>query len=491
MKLAITSIFIGVFAFVLYLVTLAPTFGWGDSADLAMRMVSHSDTTFAVGSRNYQIYFWIGSLFQLLPTGDAGTRANIMSVFFGAVTTGVVAFLTGYLTRNFVAGLAAGISLMVAHTFWFMSVTAEVYTFNTTLIFGCYTLIAAWWRTHHIRYLMIATIVAGIALSHHATGLILAATIFPLIAMRIKSLRLLHIAMLVCIFFVSSSLYLQRTAFLLSLDIPFLYAVGLATPTNLFFDASPVRESIKLTAYAGYNFLGFGFPLAAGGMVIAWQKRMWEMLPPILWLLLIIYAGITSSIPDKFNIYVLAYPVLAIGIGIAVATAKDTFLHTKKRLVLLLLLLGLTPPLGYIATIYTTQLLGVDLVKARIVPYRDNAWYFMWPSKRGDMGARQYATEALAAVEKNTLLIADYTLWRPLYFMQAVENMRPDVNLVWVENLRWRSSVLDYIKTIDCKQSVYLATNTPPEYYQLKDILTQHSLKQVGVVFKVERKCLK
>lgn len=491
MKLAITSIFIGVFAFVLYLVTLAPTFGWGDSADLAMRLVSQSDNTFAAGSRNYQIYLWIGSVFQLLPFGDAGTRSNIMAAFFGAVTVGLVSFMAGYITRNFMAGLAAGISLTVAHTFWFMSVTAEVYTFNTVLIFGCYALIAAWWRTHHVRYFMIATTLAGIALSHHATGLILAATIFPLIALRIKSLRLLHITLLVCLFFAASFLYFQRTLLSLSLDVPFLYAVGLATPTNFFFDASPVRESIKLATYVGYNFMGFGFPLAAGGMVIAWQKRMWEMLPPILWLLSIIYAGITSSIPDKFNIYVLAYPVLAIGIGIAVAHAHKTFLRNTKLAILLIISLGIIPPLGYVAAVHTTKFLGIDLVKARQAPYRDNAWYFMWPSKHGDTGPRQYATEALTAVDKNAILIADYTLWRPLYFMQAVENMRPDVELVWVERLRWRSSVVDYINSIDCKQSVYLATNTPPQYYQLEDILKHYSIKQVRVVFKVERKCLK
>jgi hypothetical protein len=305
--------------------------------------------------------------------------------------------------------------------------------------------------------------------------------------MQIKSLRLLQITLLACAFLASSFLYLQRTALLLSSDIPFLYAVGLSTPTNLFFDASPPREILKFIAYAAYNFMGFGFLLLIWGIVIIWQKRIWEMLPAILWLLVVVYAGITSSIPDKFNIYVLVYPVLAICIGIAVAHARNTFLRNAKFAIPFIISLGIIPPLGYVAAIHTTTFLGIDVVKARQAPYRDNAWYFMWPSKSGDAGPRQYATEALSVVNKNAVLITDYTLWRPLYFMQAVENMRPDVNLVWVENLRWRSSVLDYIKTIDCKQSVYLATNTPPQYYQLEEILKQYRIKQVGVVFQIER----
>ncbi|OYW82863.1 MAG: hypothetical protein B7Z22_13455, partial [Hyphomonas sp. 32-62-5] len=77
------------FALALYAFTLAPTFGWGDSADLAMRMVTDSDPTFVGRGRDYPLYRWVGGFFQLLPFGDVGTRANAMAAFFGAVTVGV------------------------------------------------------------------------------------------------------------------------------------------------------------------------------------------------------------------------------------------------------------------------------------------------------------------------------------------------------------------------------------------------------------------
>lgn len=295
-----TPVLLGVFAFVLYVCTLAPTFGWGDSADLAMRMVYDGDHFFAVGSRGYPFYLWVGSLFQLLPIGDAGTRANIMSAFFGAVTIGLVASLSGYITRSLFATLASGIALMVAHTFWFMSVTAEVYTFNAVLIFGCYAFIALWWRTQYFRYLIAATLFAGLALSHHTSGLVVVTTIAPLISLRIKSLRIWQLALLICLFILTSALYIERTLLYLSYNLPLVSALGLISPKNLFFQVSPLKEFFKFIAYSGYNFMGFGFLLGVWGIILTWQKKMWEMLPPMLWLIIMVYVGVTSSIPDKF-----------------------------------------------------------------------------------------------------------------------------------------------------------------------------------------------
>ncbi len=479
MSLRNAPFFCALFALGLYLFTLAPTIGWGDSADIAMRMAGHN-SIFANSSRDYVLYRTIGVVFQALPIGDAGTRANIMAAFFGAVTVGLVAFSSGFLTRNIYAAFAAGIALTVSHTFWLMSVTAEVYTFSTALVFACYALVALWWRTAKTIYLVSAFLCAGLALSHHVTGFLLAATIAPLVLLRIRKLPIATLAICICVFLLTSFIYWKRSVMWLLLDAPFAWALGLYTPANAFFSVSPPRELLKFIAYAGYNFFGVGLPLAALGLFVAWREKIWEMLPALLWFLLIVFLGTTSSIPDKFNIYVLCYPVLAICIGLGVGTLRN------KLTIAALLSLAIIPPIGYVATINATKLLGIDLVGARTVPYRDNAWYFMWPSKRGDFGPRKYAEEALKAVDKDAVLIADYTLWQTLYFMQAVEWMRPDVKLVWVEPLLPKG-VAHYIAQLPAGTPVFLAINTPPQYYQLAEIQKRYSLKQKGVVFKVIR----
>lgn len=475
-------------ALLLYGITRAPTFGWGDSADLAMRMVYHGDTTFIGSSRDYVLYRWVGAWFQHLPLGDVGARANSMTAFFGAVTVGIVAFITGYVTRDRVAALAAGVALTVSHTFWLMSVVAEVYTFNAALVFGCYALLAVWWRTQQQAYLVAIALLAGLALMHHATGLVLAATLAPLILVRIRHVSWHWLLLSLAVYAASSAFYWQRTWTRLQADQPLLKALGLQTPTNLLFDVSPLHELLKFIAYVGYNYFGLAALLMLWGIATLWRNRVWEMLPPLLWFGLMVFAGITSSIPDKFNIYVLVYPVLAIAVGVGAAQCYTRWLQPKRgALFALLAALAIVPPLGYVASIMAAQRLSIDLVGARTMPYRDNNWYFMWPAKYGDWGPRQYAEEALQNVAPHALLIADYSLWRTLYLLQAVEGARPDVTVQWVEPLMWRGTVLQAIDAWPCAQPVYLATDTPAAYYQIDAVRAQHTLTPEGVVFRVSR----
>jgi hypothetical protein len=474
------------FALALYWFTLAPTFGWGDSADLAIRIVMDNDHTFTGGSRDYLLYRWVGGLFQWLPFGDVGACANAMSAFFGAVTVAIIAFMSGRLARSAYAACCAGIALTVSHSFWLMSVIAEVYTFNAALIFAAYAFMMCWWQTSNKWYLLGVAVFAGLALHHHATGLVVAATLAALGIVRIRQLSVGFIALLALVFLAVSFRYWQLASIHIMAGYPFMKSVGLQNPANLNYAVAPLHEAAKFLAYVAYNFLSPAMPLAVWGLLILWRKRRAEMLPPILWLGMLVGAGITSSIPDKFNIYVLVYPVLAIAVGIASAEAKKRF---PKLAAVLLLSLVLLPPLGYVAAVKVAQRLEMDLVGARTIPYRENNWYFMVPSKRGDMGPRRYAEEALATVDKNAVLIADYSLWRPLYLLQAVEAVRPDVTLVWAEPLMWRGTMREYIERLPCAQPVYLATDTPADYYQLDALRKHYTITKIGLIVQVEREC--
>jgi hypothetical protein len=126
------------------------------------------------------------------------------------------------------------------------------------------------------------------------------------------------------------------------------------------------------------------------------------------------------------------------------------------------------------------------LTGAREAPHRDRNLYFLWPPKNGDFGPRKYAEEALHALDADALLIADYTLWRPLLFLQAVEKQRPDVKIVFVEPL-YSQGVDNFIDEQLEYKPVYLATDNPGRYYQLDRLEKRFSLRQVGSVFRVYR----
>lgn len=476
-------------ALVLYLATLAPTIGWGDSADLAMRMVSDADPTFVHGTRDYVLYRLVGGVFQALPIGDAGTRANLATAVFGAATVGLVAVYAGRLSGSALAAFGAGAAIAVAHSFWLLAVAAEVYTFTLLLAWSAFLALAAWCRGSGTWALLAAAGCAGLSLSHHATGLPLAAALAPLVLIGWRRLTLAAALGALAVWAAGAGIYWDRAWTDLMAGEPWLKAFEIV-PRDLTADAgSRVRELAKAGLFAGYNFAGLGLLLAPLGLWWLWQARAVSALPPLLWAGGFLWVGVVSPISDKHNIYVLVYPTVALLVGLGVAALLNLVRLSPALRVSLIALLAIGPIATYAATVPVTRALGITLFSAREVIHRDNAWFFLWPPKSGDWGPRRFAEEAFAAVEPRAVLITDYTLWRPLLFLQAVEGARDDVELVFVEPLfRGRDAgegVDAFIARQDCARPVYLAADRPASYYELDAVLARFGLEPAGPVFRV------
>lgn len=475
-------------AMLLYSLTVAPTFSWGDSADLAMRLVSDVDQSFVGTHRDYVLWRQVGQAAAWLPIQDAGLRANLFTAFWGAVTVGSVAAFVQVMSRSTFAAIAAACSLTVAHSFWLLSVIAEVYTFNAALVFLSFACIACWWDNRRPYLLWSAAFFSGLSLVHHATGLVLAASLIPLIAMRIRMIGLSTLGTALAIFMLTSLNYWADIFPRFGSDMGLLNALGLKMTQNNFFQISPHKEAIKFAAYLTFNFIGIGIFLGIIGFFQAIKNKSWIVLPPLLWASAFIYAGVTTSIPDKFNVYVLVYPSFAILVGLGTAWCVERFAFKVRGAVAILILLLLIPPLGYSTTVWASRTLGIDFVGARIAPLRDNTSYFLWPPKSGDYGPRIFAERVLSDAPTGAVLIADYTLWRPIYFVQAVESFRTDVEVQFVERL-FREGVDNWIAQQPCERRVFLATVNPPQYYQLDRIEARFDLVERGSLYEVQRAC--
>lgn len=477
---------LGVAAFVLYVVTLAPTFGWGDSADLAMRMATDSDATFVGSSRDYVLYRAVAGACQALPVGDVGYRANLATAAFGGLAVGLVAYLSGRLAGSRLAAVGAAATLAVSHTFWLLSVTAEVYTFQLALVYGSLTALDTWRRSGATWSLLAAAACAGLGLSHHASTWVLVASLAPVLVLGRRHLRALPSLAALGVFVMTSALYVQRFTADLGKGRGLVRALGLSTPGNPFYDAAPLKEAVKFVGYTGYNFAGFGALLAVLGLVVVLRRRDAASFGLLVWGALLVGAGVGSTIPDKFNIYVMAYPSLACLAGEGLVAARARWSLSSRVVAWVVAALVLVPVATYATVVQVSRVTGVDLVGARQAPYRDNAAYFMWPAKNGDTGPRRYAEEALAAMPQGAVLIVDYTLWRPLLLLQRVEGVRGDVELRFVEKLL-KPGVAEFIAGVPPERAVYLGTDTPAAYYQLDRVKAAYGLQREGVVVRVVR----
>lgn len=472
----------------LYALSVAPTISWGDSADLALRLVWDGDPTFVGTPRDYVLWRTVGQVATWLPLGDAGLRANLFTAFWGAVTVGAVAALVQMLTRSVPAALAAAAALAVAHSFWLLSVMAEVYTFQAALVMLAFAFSARWWQTGGAPWLWAAALATGLCLSHRETGHILAVSLLPLVLLRLRAIGVRDFAVAVALYAAGASLYWSEALPRLLAGEPLLVALGLSVPQNALFHTSAGREALKFGAYLAFNFIGLALPLGVAGLVEATRRRLLPMLPPVIWAVFIAGGGMASSIPDKFNVYVLVYPVFALAVGLGVDWLLQRARATTALEAALIAALLVVPPVFYYGVARLSGTLGIDLVGARPAPMRDNDLYFLFPPKTGDRGPREYAEAALSAAPQDALLVTDYTLWRPLLFVQTTEGLRPDVGLVFVERL-FREGVDNWIARQPCDRPVVLATDRPASYYQLDRVRQRFGLEPIGPAFLVTGRC--
>jgi hypothetical protein len=170
----------GLFVFVLYLRTLAPTVLYYDDPgmlDAAMLQMQVAVLGIAHPT-GYPTYLTLSHLFTYLPVGDVAYRVNLASAAYGALAVGAV-FAAGYLlSRRVVAAAVAAVAFGVGEAIWSQAVIAEVYTMNALLISLTLVCLLLWRDRGRDRYLLLAAFLSGLCLTHHLTsGLLLPASL--------------------------------------------------------------------------------------------------------------------------------------------------------------------------------------------------------------------------------------------------------------------------------------------------------------------------
>jgi len=136
----------------------------------------------------------------------------------------------------------------------------------------------------------------------------------------------------------------------------------------------------------------------------------------------------------KYTFYISDYAVFSIFVGYGFFTfmnyVKNKGYSLTKIFSIGLALIILLPLLLYNITPHASKNLGIDLLHARTIPYRDNEKYFLNPSKRGYIGAARYAEEVFKTAKLESIIIADFTLCTVLEYSQQIKGARSDISVI-------------------------------------------------------------
>ena len=435
-------------ALTVFILTLAPSVAFIDSGLLTVAAWSGGNAH----PPGFPLYLLLTKLIMLLPLRSIAWRANLASALFAAGACAMVALATaeallyapavpGKKKKSAVAppsslkvalGMAiAGLLLLFGRTLWGYATIAEVYALNTFLLAAILWMVLRWRRTRAARDLYIAAAVSGLALGvHHVTVGITLIAVAVFVLKTGKFSREVRVAIVIA-FVAGIAVYAY-----LPIAASHEAALNWGDPSNAkqiwqHVSAAQFRSFMKTSA--GSSQLGviarligreFGPPRFPGIAILA-VIGLFAMLRRDRALLLLALLTIGGCCA-----WMLVYPIqndrdaylLPAFLVIAVATAYGAATLAGRKPALMAAFLALPA----IATIMHW-------------PYRDRSEWRV---------PQRYVENAFRPIRENALLITSAEqLYTPLFYLQEVERVRPDIRtLNWELLMRWW-----YIDTMERK----------------------------------------
>jgi hypothetical protein len=484
--------------FLLYLRTLAPTVGEADPFEF---QVSAYRLGIAHGN-GYPLLMLLGKLFTLLPVGGtAAFRANLTSAFFAAAAAVGVERLARKLSASPFAALLAGLAFGVSPTLWARATELEAYTLNAAflaaLLYLCFVLIdrSPSNRRPPTAVFYLLAFLFGLGLTNHLTTLIAAPVVLIAYGRWLMANRASPIAknaspqpvtpsprhrssfiLLPLLFLLGLSVYLYlplrwpavNNGELLSLE-RFVHIVKGGESTGEFNPSLPFTDAVRWGSLLRKVPGQYGWPgiaLAAAGAIALAARRgaRWHLA-----LLMLTYAGHVFFImayntrdPDWSDFFIPLHLIAAVMMGVGVQAILDTpytrFMSSALRCVACCAF-SLIP----LYSIWNT------------FPQVDRSQN--WANYRLGQYTLSYPLAPGAAI------LVDPARMAPLYYLQVVEGVRPDLDIILLPDEASYRAVLDERLAApqagsSTGQTVYLARYLP-------GLGSGYSLRSVGPLAEV------
>nr|MBC7243906.1 DUF2723 domain-containing protein [Chloroflexota bacterium] len=404
---------------VLYVHTLAPTILPADSGEF--QLVAH--VLGIAHPPGYPFYTMLAKLFTFIPWGDIAHRVNLLSAVTSAFALLTLSSTVRCVTGSGMAGWIAAAMLGVAPTFWAQSTTANIR--SLTALFTALQLhaLVAYAEKKQPNYLLVFAFVLGLGLTHHSSLLLLAPPY--IVFLLLSDPALLR----------KPRVWLRPLlAFLLSLSI--LLYLPLRSAMGAPFDPQPIRSlSGFLNHVLALGFRGDMFYFVQPSVLLARLRVLGNILAlefTSIWLVWGIVG--TGSLLLRRKKLLLLYGGVFLVNALTAATYRAP--QTVEYLMPAYVALAFICAYGawsFSGLLRLRSLSSLVLAIAMLVPA-----VMLWrnyPSFRQlsrDVSARQYAEGLLAEAPQGACILANWHYATPLWYLQRVEKVRPDVEVLYV-----------------------------------------------------------
>jgi len=396
-----------------YVYTLAPTVLPSDHGEYQFKLY----TMELIHPPGYPLYLLLGRMWMsLIPFGSVAYRANLFSAVCAAMAVWLLyRFLRLFLRARVPALVGAGL-LAFSPLFWNYAIIATVYSMNALLFTASlYLWLAAYDRQ---RSFLWVTFVFGLGLAHHRL-IVVSAPAFLLVTLvarrrMLPSLRAWLLAVLTLLLPLSLyGLLIWQGAWPLPALLRHVLISGGAVRYMHGIGAVRVRLTQIVWPWLSQE-IGWPLTLLGIGTLVAllWLPNLIRqtrrryvalLLVGLLFSHLAFYSLVLIE-PDEPRYFMPAYALAAAGVGAAVACAQAGLRRWREN---------------------ADKVMLVALALPAVLAVRQ----LPEMAQRYDDYYERLARDAFQTVEQDAIIIARWTYAMPLYYYQAIEGWRPDVQV--------------------------------------------------------------
>jgi hypothetical protein len=490
----LTSSIVFLSALVLYILTLAPSYVWGDSTKLLFNVLEKEFVGLGTGFGTHPFHNVLGYVFSYLPVSFAYSQ-NLLSAFFAAASVWLTYLIILESVGDIRAALAASVSLAVSHVFWLFAVINESYSLLSFTILLALFLCLKWTRQHKDWHLYALGFVVGAGLANHA-----------LLVLTLPGLLYLIWGKQCWEFCLSWKFAIVLLTFLLGscqiLLIPIIKAGSIsAFVAQLTGDSSDtyqtfsgnflkfVRELTAYPLYLLYQFPGLAILMGGTGVAVAFRRSNRLVFASALITAPFLLFAAQYMKQRQFPMMLPTFNMFALWVGFGTGCVIERFPHLRTMFAYSVLLasLALIPPAVYYSASRIAEAVHYDVSFIRAQPYRNPYSYYLFPPKQQEHGPQRYVEDAFAQAKPGAIILADFVPGLVLVYEQRVLGKRKDLEVDvfiddWVHYSREPSSaILEFIRShVGANGKALYFADDWEAYYHSSDIRKEFQLVRTG-----------